>query len=356
MRPAAATVRRTFGSPPLLSYKSADERSPSLPSTQASAHPMNAISEAHRLAAAGRRAEGIAMIERAAVEGDVDALFMVAHWRLFAMEGPRDLAAAHRLLERAGEKGHAEATRTRATLIANGTGCPADADRARELLESIRDVDGFAALQLTFGDQMRPLEDFSAEMGEVLSESPFIKLVHGAFTEKECAYLRTSAKPRLQPSFVVDPASGRRMAHPVRTSTGTSFGPTEEDWIVRKLNERIARLSGTDVACGEPLHILCYAPGQEYKPHVDCFTGEDNQRDWTALVYLNTEYQGGETRFEKIGIDVRGQLGDVLVFRNVDEEGRGDPTTRHAGLPVTSGTKWLATRWIRRRPYHPWQD
>lgn len=317
---------------------------------------MNAVAEGHRLAAAGRRAEGIALIERAADEGDAEALFMVAHWRLFAMEGPRDLAAAHRLLQRAGEAGHAEATRTLATLVGNGTGCPPDTGRARKLLESIRDVDGHAALQLVFGDRMRPLADFSPEMGEVLSQAPFIKLVPRAFTPEECGYLRVLAEPRLQPSFVIDPASGRRIPHPVRTSAGTSFGPTEEDWIVRKINERIARLSGTDVASGEPLHALRYEPGQQYRAHVDALPGEGNQREWTALVYLNAGYAGGETRFEEIGLNVRGEEGGVLIFRNVDEAGRPDPATRHAGLPVTGGTKWLATRWIRRSPFHPWQE
>lgn len=317
---------------------------------------MSAISEAHRLAAAGRRAEGISLIEQAAEAGDAEALFMVAHWRLFAMEGPRNLEAAHHLLERAGRSGHVEAVRVRATLIANGTGCSPDSTRARELLESIRSVDGFAALQLTFGDRMRPLEDFSPDAGEVLSQSPFIKLVRGAFTKEECGYLRVSAEPKLQPSFVIDPANGRRIPHPIRTSTGTSFGPTEEDWIVRKINERIARISGTDAACGEPLHILRYEPGQQYRPHLDALPGENNQRDWTVLVYLTGDYSGGETRFDEIDLTVRGEEGDALVFRNVGEEGRADPATRHAGLPVGDGLKWLATRWIRRRPHHPWQD
>ena len=38
-------------------------------------------------------------------------------------------------------------------------------------------------------------------------------------------------------------------------------------------------------------------------------------RLWTALIYLNEDYEGGETAFVRKGIEVRGQTGDVLVFR-----------------------------------------
>ena len=144
------------------------------------------------------------------------------------------------------------------------------------------------------------------------------------------------------------------MPHPVRTSHGMNFDPTIEDVAVRSLNERLARASGTDVEWGEPLHILRYAPGQEYKPHLDAIPNAQNQRNWTILVYLNDGYSGGETRFDLLNVEFRGAPGDALIFRNVDEQGRLDPRTRHAGVPVTGGVKWLATRWIRASAHDPW--
>ena len=69
----------------------------------------------------------------------------------------------------------------------------------------------------------------------------------------------------------------------------------------------------------------------------------------TALIYLNENYQGGATRFVKTGQEIRGRTGDVLVFSNSDGEGARDPLAEHAGMPVTQGIKYLATRWIRKR-------
>jgi prolyl 4-hydroxylase len=43
----------------------------------------------------------------------------------------------------------------------------------------------------------------------------------------------------------------------------------------------------------------------------------------------------------------------MLLFSNAQEDGHGDPLAEHAGRPVTSGTKYLATRWIREARWIP---
>ena len=49
----------------------------------------------------------------------------------------------------------------------------------------------------------------------------------------------------------------------------------------------------------------------------------------------------------KLGIKVKGRKGDVLVFSSIGPDGSFEPRSEHAGLPVTGGTKYLASRWIR---------
>ena len=104
---------------------------------------------------------------------------------------------------------------------------------------------------------------------------------------------------------------------------------------------------------GEPLQVLRYRPGQEYRPHFDAIANDDNQRVMTFLVYLNDDYEGGETEFLSTGLKVRGRKGDGLLFRNADISGAPDPSSQHAGLPVTAGEKYLASRWIRERRFTP---
>ena len=174
-------------------------------------------------------------------------------------------------------------------------------------------------------------------------------LFPGAFSAAECDYLIEAPKPAFQPSLV-DDGTGRYIRDTIRTSDGTTFHWLIEDPAVHALNRRLAALSGTRPEQGESLYILRYAPGQQYHPHMD-WDLLPNPRIMTALVYLNEDYQGGETLFVKTGLKVRGRKGDVLVFRSQAPDGGADLLSEHAGLPVTKGVKFLASRWIHESRY-----
>jgi len=312
---------------------------------------MSVLDRANELAAQGQRSAAIALIETAAAQDDAEALFAMANWRLYGMNGSQDIAGAHRLLDRAVALSDVEATRLKANLVGNGTGATADAEAAARLLETISDRDPLAASQLRL--LAKPNVAHAGDEDR-LSIDPDIRAYRALIDHEECEYLVGRAGPELRPSFVVNPRTGGQMPHPTRTSFGMNFDPAMEDPVVRQLNCRFAAITGTKVECGEPLHVLRYAPGQEYRPHFDAIPGAQNQRTWTVLVYLNDAYEGGATLFNQLDIQFRGAPGDALVFCNADQDGDPDPRLRHAGTPVTAGVKWLATRWIRAAPHNPW--
>jgi prolyl 4-hydroxylase len=157
----------------------------------------------------------------------------------------------------------------------------------------------------------------------------------------------------LEPSAIVDPSTGRLRPHPVRTATAAVIGPAKEDLVIRAINHRLAAITGTATEQGEPLSVMRYDISQQYRMHVDALPGADNQRIKTAIVYLNHGYEGGETLFEH-GPKIAGRQGDAIVFDNVKGDGAADPLSRHAGLPIVRGVKWIATRWIRQAAYDPW--
>jgi prolyl 4-hydroxylase len=180
-------------------------------------------------------------------------------------------------------------------------------------------------------------------------------LFDSLFNEAERQYLMDAALPAYQPALVGHVAGGhaRQVVQQVRTCDVAGFPWIAEDPVIHALNRRIAAAAGVAVETGEPLQILRYRPGQEFKPHRDATEDRENQRVLTMLVYLNDDYTGGETLFLSNDLKVRGKAGDGLLFRNADANGVADPDSLHAGLPVESGEKVVASRWIRQKRFGP---
>lgn len=317
----------------------------------------NPVETAYRYAAAGRIADAVALLNTAGEAGDAVALAELAVWYLRGTPVPRDLVQARAILRRAVAIGHVDAALMEIALVANGSGAPADWAAAIALLDRAAAHDPVAAQHATLLGKMKldeagmPTEVPSATW---LSEAPEVRLFNDLFTREECVHIADVAAPSLGPSVVVDPRNGRQSPNPVRTSFDTVIGPTAETLVIRALLNRIAAASSTAPEQGEPLSVLRYTPGQQYRPHFDALPATDNQRIATAIAYLNQGYAGGETRFTANDLTIAGKAGDLLLFSNVQSDGRPDPRTQHAGLPVRSGTKWIATRWLRARRYDPW--
>jgi prolyl 4-hydroxylase len=314
---------------------------------------MTAVGEAQHLFASGDTDRAIACLDRAAAQGDELSWLELGLLFLSGKHVARDLARARECFGSAGKLGNSAARHIHIQLVALGVGGEAEWSKALTELRAMATNDEVAATQVRLLDAM----DLSSEgtpsrdiVGHQLSSDPHVWSFDGFFSPAESSYLIARARPLLQPSLVVDPATGALTPNPVRTSHAMSFPWVSEDLVIQALNRRIALASSTSPEFGEPLQILRYAPGQQYRPHFDAFDRTDNQRLMTMLVYLNDDYDGGQTVFTHNGLTFRGRAGDGLLFRNATQSGARDETAQHAGLPVRRGEKWLASRWIRERP------
>jgi prolyl 4-hydroxylase len=264
-----------------------------------------------------------------------------------------DAAAARALFGRAAAAGDRRAEVIHTNFLAAGFGGPRDWPAVLRLLpqlarSSARWAEELAVIQaMALSPEGDPL---SLPPAERVSARPFVVRFGGLFTARECAYLMAAAAPMLAPSVVVDPVTGAQRPDPLRTSDAAGFNAPLEYPAIHALNRRIAAASGTAAEQGEPLQVLRYRAGGEYRPHLDAIPGFANQRALTMLVWLNEDYEGGETHFPEAGLTLRGAPGDAILFRNTLPDGRADPLSRHAGLPVARGEKWLASRWIRTQP------
>ena len=312
---------------------------------------MSLFEQAKALGRAGRPQEAVRLIESAAGAGDPEGAFILAHWLLYGTDRSRDPTAAYRLLEIAADKGKPDAMRVLAHLTASGTGCAADQAKALALLKKASSSDSVAAAELEMLPRLKADADARRER---VSSDPHIDIVRGLLSPDECAYLMRRSEPLLKPSFVDDGKTGIGRPDPIRTSHGAAFVPHEEDLVVQAINRRLSPASGTKLGNAEALYVMRYTPGQQYRPHMDALPGLKNQREWTAIGYLNDGFEGGATAFPDLGLSLRLGIGDVLLFRNSDSTHQADTRMVHAGESVTSGEKWIATRWIPHGPHDPY--
>lgn len=310
------------------------------------------------LAEAGRLAEAFDLIRRLADEGDAEALVTLAdfYWR----GGPvdQDPERARTLFQRASEAGHPMARIFCTNLLANGAFGPRDWSLARARLKDEARVDPVRARVFEVLERMDIDGDGEPSVlpePRRLSDGLEIDLFPGLFSAAECDLLLATAEPRYMPSTIHD-GQGRERPHPLRSSDGAPIHWLIEDPATQALNRRLARASGTGCDQAEPLLVLRYRPGQEYRRHFDALPGLANQRVRTALVYLNDDYAGGETEFPRLDLRVKGRKGDALVFSNTGPDGAPHPASEHAGTPVSAGVKYLASRWIRAGRHVPWAE
>ncbi|MDE1914591.1 MAG: 2OG-Fe(II) oxygenase [Sphingomonadales bacterium] len=133
------------------------------------------------------------------------------------------------------------------------------------------------------------------------------------------------------------------------------------DPFVMMIERRIDDLLGMPSHYGETMQGQRYTVGQQFKPHYDWFAthtkywkGEKvkgGQRSWTAMIYLNDVEEGGQTVFERVGLNATPKQGMLLAWNNANPDGTPNHNTLHAALPVVRGVKYVITKWYRTRAW-----
>ena len=284
-----------------------------------------------------------ARLEQVAQDGDADAACMLATLAAVGAGRRQDFGRALDQLQLAAERGSDHA-RDQLRLLAASSGAGEGAG------------DDWRALRARI-DVARLLQ---VPEREILSESPRLRVYRGFASPAECAWVMERLRPKLGPAMIYDEASGRGEVDPRRSNSAVGVRLTDLDVVIEILRARISAATSVPEFTFEVPQVMHYTVGQEFRPHHDFLdpqkpslaaeVAQRGQRIMTFLVYLNDDFEGGETEFPSAGIAWRGRTGDGLAFANVTPDDRPDPMSLHAGLPPTSGEKWILSQWIRNRP------
>ena len=193
-------------------------------------------------------------------------------------------------------------------------------------------------------------------------DRPVAAVLGGVLSGAECAQVIELARPRMEPSTIVDPATGKNITAGHRNSEGMFFRLNETP-LIAALDRRLSELMNSPVDHGEGMQVLRYGPGAQNTPHYDALMpsntaniasiARSGNRISTLLVYLNDVEHGGETAFPEVGLSVSACKGNAVYFENCNSRGQFDPLSVHTGAPVRQGEKWAMVKWMREKTFRP---
>ena len=193
-----------------------------------------------------------------------------------------------------------------------------------------------------------------------ISDKPRIESIPAFAPPAACDWLIAQARDRLSRATIYDRVTGGSTEDERRTNSQCDLDVGQLGVLTFVLRARIAAITGRPERAMEIPKVLHYSPGETFAAHFDYLDPQEpayaaelaarGQRILTFLIYLNDGFGGGETAFPLIDVAHKGAKGDALLFANVDAAGNPDEDTMHAGMPPTSGEKWIFSQWIRERP------
>jgi hypothetical protein len=193
--------------------------------------------------------------------------------------------------------------------------------------------------------------------GIFLCEDPVIRQFPDFIPALTCQWLIELARDKLERAQVYSSAEKNTEVSDTRTNSCAVFSLRLTDMVNVLVQARMAATAGTRISHMEAATVLHYAIGQRIQPHYDFIHPHSpdyqqqiaaaGQRNITFLVYLNDDYESGETEFVKLDIRHKGKTGSAVYFINTTTDQQPDLRTQHAGCPPTSNEKWLVSQFIR---------
>jgi prolyl 4-hydroxylase len=212
---------------------------------------------------------------------------------------------------------------------------------------------------LTFKEEVQEvIEKVFTGRGFTSDDHPWDEpqFVNDIITPEECKYIIDKATPMFSRSMVVNDSG----VDPSRTSETAWID--KDDPVAQKIFKKALEFTDKTPENCENLQVVRYGPGTFYRAHHDSccdgsqgcanFEKDGGQRVATLLVYLNDGFTDGETHFPKLDRKMKAPPGSGIVFWPMGrDECKCHPKALHAGLPPTTGIKYVCNAWIRENKF-----
>jgi prolyl 4-hydroxylase len=192
-------------------------------------------------------------------------------------------------------------------------------------------------------------------IAELIQRERYLVIDH-FLSETEClAVVKLLQDRSWQPAMTVNHETNKPQKTDFRTSDSLFTGafPVEVQAMLLNAESRIEELLGIAPDRWEGWQANRYKVGQIFKPHND--TGlkvnKANERQYTVVLTIQAPVSGGRTEFTALDIKVPAVTGRLLIWDNLDAEGKPNADMIHQGGVVEAGEKWNMVNWIHAKHY-----
>jgi len=144
-------------------------------------------------------------------------------------------------------------------------------------------------------------------------------------------------------------------------ANGLMVNPIDDLFLI-ELTNKLLSIINKDWKYVDYINFMKYEVGGRFKPHsdfIDTSTSanlEDlkkgGQREHTFLIYLNDDYEGGQTHFTLMNKTIKPEKNKIVWWKNTLNDGSQNIATTHESKKVISGTKYLVGIWVRHQPIY----
>jgi prolyl 4-hydroxylase len=189
--------------------------------------------------------------------------------------------------------------------------------------------------------------------------------IYNILTPEECKLLINMAKDsglKNSEVFSYNKKSFTEVNNNYRTSDQVWL-PDKEHSITMKIARICEKITGISKNHQERLQVAHYNKNGKFEEHYDVCIHDDmeyckqinhnaGQRCATLLIYLNDDFENGETEFVNLKFKIKPEIGKGILFWNVDDKDNVLLKSLHKGNIVTNGEKWIATKWTHTKLYN----
>ena len=180
---------------------------------------------------------------------------------------------------------------------------------------------------------------------ELVLKTHWLYVLDNVLTDEECDELIKESETSMEKSGTV----GEKI---------DGYKHNKELNSIKEMNLITQTLTETKLNQHEDVCIVRYEQGQEYKAHHDYFCKKTMSEEWerggdrifSLLFFLNDDIEGGGTIFTNFNLEIRPKKGRLILWRNY-LNGEQNKDSKHAGMPVVSGVKYVAVKWIREKKF-----